>query len=141
MDKETKGKGTTQSGSDKNQNKKPNIFSRLGAYFKSVFGEVKKLSWPTRKDLISYTLTVLAFVALFAIIIGVLDMAFEYGIIGIQNIPSVVTPTPAPTAKPTPTPDPDATEAPDVTDDPDVTDAPEGTDAPEETDPETTDEP
>lgn len=40
----------------KNQKeKKPNrfigFFKRIGRYFKEVFGETKKLAWPTRKEL------------------------------------------------------------------------------------------
>ena len=68
----------------KNQKeKKPNrfigFFKRIGRYFKEVFGETKKLAWPTRKELVSYTLTVLAFVAVFAVIIGLLDFGFNFG--------------------------------------------------------------
>ena len=52
--------------------KKPNFFVRagkaIGRYFKEVVGEVKKLSWPTKKELINYSLAVLAFVALMAAI-------------------------------------------------------------------------
>ena len=52
--------------------KKPNFFVRagkaIGRYFKEVVGEVKKLSWPTKKELINYCLAVLACVALVAAI-------------------------------------------------------------------------
>ena len=51
-----------------------------GQFFKEVFGEVKKLSWPSKKELVSYTLTVLGFIALFAVIIFALDMAFGEGL-------------------------------------------------------------
>ena len=59
--------------------KKPNLFSRLGRFFKDVVGELKKVTWPTPKELINYTLTVFAFIVLFAVIIGVLDLAFGEG--------------------------------------------------------------
>ena len=39
-------------------------------FFKEVSGEVKKLSWPTKKELASYVLTVIAFIILMAIIIS-----------------------------------------------------------------------
>ena len=45
-----------------------------------MFGEVKKLSWPTKKELASYTLTVLAFIVLMSIVIGVLDFVFGKGL-------------------------------------------------------------
>ena len=47
--------------------KKPNLFARIGRYFKDVVGELKKLTWPTGKDLAKYTATVLAFIVLFAV--------------------------------------------------------------------------
>lgn len=56
------------------------FFVRIGKFFKDVFGELKKVTWPTRKELVSYTLTVLAFVAVMAIIVGVLDFLFGNGV-------------------------------------------------------------
>ena len=49
-------------------------------FFKEVSGEVKKLSWPTKKELVSYTLTVLGFIVLMAIIIYALDLVFGEGL-------------------------------------------------------------
>ena len=49
-------------------------------FFKEFFGEVKKLNWLTFGDLVKVSLTVLAFVALCAVLIGVLDFAFGEGI-------------------------------------------------------------
>ena len=59
--------------------KKPNLFARIGRYFKDVVGELKKLTWPTGKDLAKYTATVLEFIVLFAVVIGVLDFLFGQG--------------------------------------------------------------
>ena len=52
----------------------------LVRYCKEVMGELKKLSWPTKKELVSYTLTVIAFVLAMAAIIGLLDLAFSQGL-------------------------------------------------------------
>jgi len=56
-----------------------NFFKGIGKYFKEVWAEVKKLTWPTKKELINYCLAVIAFCALMAIIIGLLDFAFGEG--------------------------------------------------------------
>ena len=72
-------KAKTQTTNAKKASGSPNVFERIGRYSKEVFGETKKLSWPTRKELVSYTLTVIAFVAIFAVIIGLLDMLFSLG--------------------------------------------------------------
>ncbi len=42
-------------------------------YFKDMVSEVKKVTWPTWPELRSYTATVLGFVLVSAIIIGVMD--------------------------------------------------------------------
>ena len=69
------------------EKKKNGFFAKVGRFFKSipkffkdVMAEVKQLTWPTKKELISYSLAVIAFCALMAIIIGLLDLAFGSGI-------------------------------------------------------------
>mgnify|MGYP002674846682 CR=1 FL=1 len=42
--------------------------------------EVKKLSWPTKKEIVSYTLTVIAFILLMAVVIYALDLVFGEGL-------------------------------------------------------------
>ena len=54
------------------------FFRRLPALiaqpFKNTWRELKKVTWPTRKDLLNYTLIVLAFMAFMGVVIGLLDM-------------------------------------------------------------------
>ncbi len=83
--------------------KKPNIFKRIGTYFKEVFSETKKLTWPTKKEVINYTIAVIAFVALMAVIMWVLDLAFSSGVKALLNLGGNA---PAATAVPTITPAP-----------------------------------
>ncbi len=66
--------------------KKPNIFKRFAKYCKDVYSEVKKLTWPTPKDLRNTTITVIVVVALFAIVIGVLDFVFGKGLSLLSSI-------------------------------------------------------
>ncbi|MGI6161952.1 MAG: preprotein translocase subunit SecE [Christensenellales bacterium] len=56
--------------------KKPEKKKRrsLLKFFKEVIAELKKCSWPTKKELISYTGAVLAFVVLMAVVVGVIDI-------------------------------------------------------------------
>lgn len=44
-----------------------------GRFFKDVWGEVKKVTWPTRQDLFKTTFAVIVFVAIFAVIVGLMD--------------------------------------------------------------------
>ena len=45
-------------------------------YFREMFGELKKLTWLSGKELVSHTLAVMTFVLGMALIIYLLDMAF-----------------------------------------------------------------
>jgi len=53
---------------------------RLFQYFKEVVAELKKLTWPTKNELVSHTGAVFMFLIAMAILIGVLDLVFSQGI-------------------------------------------------------------
>ena len=61
--------------SKKSAEKKPNIFVRMKRYFKEVGAELKKTVWPTKKDLVKYKGVVLAFIVVFAVVVGAMDFA------------------------------------------------------------------
>lgn len=46
---------------------------KIARAFKDMVAELKKVTWPTKQELINYTLVTLAFMAAFVIIIGVQD--------------------------------------------------------------------
>ena len=43
--------------------------------FKNMVAELKKVSWPSKKDLVNYSLVVIGFVVVLAVIVGLLDTA------------------------------------------------------------------
>ena len=51
-----------------------NLPARIARPFKNMWRELKKVTWPTRKDLLNYTLIVLAFMVFMGVVIGLLDM-------------------------------------------------------------------
>ena len=53
-----------------------NIFGRTALFFKQVYAELRKVTRPTYKELVSYTGVVLAFVVLVMIILAGLDFLF-----------------------------------------------------------------
>ena len=70
---------------NQNEAKKENFFKRvwnwvknlgvkIGMAFYNMFHEMKKVTWPTKKHLINYSLVVLAFMVLMGIIIGLFDL-------------------------------------------------------------------
>ncbi len=42
-------------------------------FFKDVWGEVKKVTWPTKADLFKTTFAVILFIAVFAVVVGLMD--------------------------------------------------------------------
>ena len=67
-------------------NAKPSFFKRVGNWFSGLFKgigrffmnmkhELKKVTWPTKKELINYSLVVFAFMLIMTVIIGVFDFA------------------------------------------------------------------
>ncbi|MBQ2977374.1 MAG: preprotein translocase subunit SecE [Clostridia bacterium] len=42
--------------------------------FKNMWHELRKVTWPTKQDLINYTLIVLAFLVFMGVVIGLLDL-------------------------------------------------------------------
>ena len=52
---------------------KKSIFARFGKFFRDQRSEVKKIVWPTKKQVINNTTIVLIAVALFALGTGVFD--------------------------------------------------------------------
>ena len=50
-----------------------NLVLRIGRSFKDMYAELKKVTWPSRKDLINYTLVVVAFMVFMGIVVGLLD--------------------------------------------------------------------
>jgi len=72
---------------DKDTNKKPSSAGKrtpppkkkregLKEYFKGVRLEMKKVVWPTKEELRSYTVVVIAACAAFAIAFGLIDAGF-----------------------------------------------------------------
>ena len=51
-----------------------NLPAKISKPFKNMWHELKKVTWPTRKDFINYTLIVLAFMVFMGVVIGLLDM-------------------------------------------------------------------
>ena len=71
---------------------------KLKAYLKEMWGEVKKLSWLSTKDLVKNTAMVLVFVLVMSGVIYLLDIAFSAGVKGLSNLtaPAVVEETEIP---------------------------------------------
>ena len=51
-----------------------NLPANIARPFKNMWHELRKVTWPTRQDLIKYSLIVLAFLVFMGVVIGLLDL-------------------------------------------------------------------
>jgi preprotein translocase subunit SecE len=73
-------------GSDGRGRKDPakgSVFSRIALFIRQVVVELRKVIWPTRKELIAYTTVVIVFVVAMAGIIAAFDYVFTKGVLAI----------------------------------------------------------
>ena len=50
--------------------------SGIAKFYRNVIHELKRVTWPTRKALLNYTIVVIVTIIIFAIILGVFDLGF-----------------------------------------------------------------
>ena len=60
-----------------------NPFSRLSLFYRQVVAELRKVSWPTRRELITYTTVALFFITVMVALIAVFDLVFAKGVLEI----------------------------------------------------------
>jgi preprotein translocase subunit SecE len=56
------------------------VIKRLIDYVKSVYIEMRKVTWPTRNELVSSTVVVIALSVIVAVIIFIMDRVFSLGL-------------------------------------------------------------
>ena len=69
---------TTDRGSsgDKKPAGKPSLWARFTLFMRQMVAELRKVIWPTRKELITYTWVVIVFVAVFTAMVAAFDFVF-----------------------------------------------------------------
>ncbi|GID96969.1 preprotein translocase subunit SecE [Amorphoplanes digitatis] len=55
--------------------------NRIGGFFREVVSELRKVIWPTRKELLTYTTVVIVFVTVMTTIVSLLDFGFGKAIL------------------------------------------------------------
>lgn len=59
-----------------NVTKKAGLATRIKKFFKESKSELKKVTWPTKEQLVHNTLVIIAFVAIVTVILSLLDLGF-----------------------------------------------------------------
>jgi preprotein translocase subunit SecE len=60
---------------------KGSLWSRVVRFLREVVAELRKVVWPTRKQMVTYTAVVLVFVAFMVALVWLLDLVFAQGVL------------------------------------------------------------
>jgi preprotein translocase subunit SecE len=60
-----------------------NIFQRIVQYYREVVSELRKVIWPGRNELVTYSVVVLVFVVVVTAIVASLDYGLTRAVLGI----------------------------------------------------------
>lgn len=96
-DEESVGRGgiTTRSraraepaeGRSRRETDRVGVFSRIGRFIREVVAELRKVIWPTRKELLTYTAVVVVFLTVMVSVVAVLDFAFARAVLFVFGNP------------------------------------------------------
>ncbi len=53
----------------------------IGTFYRQVVAELRKVIWPTRKELVTYTSVVVVFVVVMVLIVSIFDFAFSQAVL------------------------------------------------------------
>jgi preprotein translocase subunit SecE len=59
-----------------NSSERLGLFSRMALFLRQVMFELKKVVWPTKEQMVTYTAVVVVFVIIMGLIIAALDFVF-----------------------------------------------------------------
>ena len=63
-------------------------FARIALFIRQVFGELKKVVTPTRRELFGFTAVVLIFVLIMMAVVGALDFVFSWLVVFVFGEPA-----------------------------------------------------
>lgn len=52
----------------------PSLPTRIAEFFRETVSELRRVVWPTRKQVMTYTVVVVVFVAVLAVVVNVIDL-------------------------------------------------------------------
>lgn len=68
------------------KNAKPGFFGRIARYFGSVKSEMRRVTWPSKKELINYSVVVCASLVVVGIVIALLDFVIGEGLFLVSGL-------------------------------------------------------
>lgn len=79
----TEKKGRATAARDDDRDDRPNVFARILRFLREVVAELRKVIWPHRSQLITYTTVVLVFVVFMTALVFGLDWLFARGVLAV----------------------------------------------------------
>jgi preprotein translocase subunit SecE len=67
----------------KGREEKKSLPARVSLFYRQVIAELRKVIWPTRKELVTYTSVVIVFVLIVIAYVTVLDFGFSKAVLGV----------------------------------------------------------
>ena len=71
---------------EKKSDKKPGLFRRLRNYLGDVRSEMRRVVWPSRDELMSYSVAIIAMLVVFGIIIWLVDSGIVAALVGFTGL-------------------------------------------------------
>ena len=81
--RKTEGKSAPTPSRGSNVATRPNIFQRLGLFLREVVAELRKVIWPSRNQMVTYTIVVIVFVSFMVALVAGLDLLFAKGVLAV----------------------------------------------------------
>ena len=81
--RKTEGKGAPTPSRGSNVATRPNIFQRFGLFLREVVAELRKVIWPNRNQMVTYTIVVIVFVSFMVALVAGLDLLFAKGVLAV----------------------------------------------------------
>jgi preprotein translocase subunit SecE len=80
------GTGSALAGGEARRERKergPGRIRRIGTFYRQVIAELRKVIWPTRRELVTYTTVVLVFVFFMLGVVAGFDFLFSQGVLAV----------------------------------------------------------
>lgn len=76
-------KGTATAARDISREKRLSLLARLRRFLREVVAELRKVIWPARNQMVTYTIVVIVFVVVMVAITALLDVLFAKGVLSV----------------------------------------------------------
>jgi preprotein translocase subunit SecE len=80
---ETRGSTATPERGRSRKEERPSLPGRISLFYRQIIAELRKVIWPTRNELITYTSVVVVFVTIIIAIVFTLDYLFGKAVLKI----------------------------------------------------------